>query len=141
MEICEGQGWRLVVDPDRFPYTALIGGEGWASELNGAELLALRRGVRRLVAQHHALADGLMVEEDLDLELEQPIGDGAADEGGSLWLELSGNRDQWSLRMVLTPAPRSRAIEGAWGAAASRAFATALEGLRPADPDGGDQDC
>ncbi len=141
MEICEGQGWRLVVDPERTPYVALIGGEGWASELNGAELLALRRGVQRLVAQHRALADGLMVEEDIDLELEVPVGDGAVGEGGSLWLELSGNRHQWSLRLVLTPAPRSRAIEGAWDVAASRAFATALEGLRPAEPVMGDQNC
>jgi hypothetical protein len=141
VEICEGKGWRLVVDPDRFPYTALIGGEGWASELNNAELLALRRGVGRLVAQHRGLAEGLMAEEALDLELEQPITAGPGGESGTLWLGLSGDRRQWSLRLVLTPAPASRAIEGSWDAAASRAFAAALERLRPADPDRGDQDC
>lgn len=141
MEICEGQGWRLVVDPARAPYTALIGGEGWASELNREELLALRRGVLRLKAQHHALADGLMAEEALDLELEQPIGAGHGGAAGSLWLGLSGDRHHWSLRLVLTPGPGSRGIEGAWGAAASGAFAAALERLRPAEHDEGDQDC
>jgi hypothetical protein len=141
VEICEGQGWRLVVDPSRAPFTALIGGEGWASELTDAELLALQQATGRLIAQHAALADSLMAEEAIDIELELPIGDPRADDGGSLWLGLRGDRRSWSLQLVLTPEPGSRGLEGGWTAAASAAFAAALERLRPAEHGGGDQDC
>jgi len=141
VEICEGQGWRLVVDPSRTPYTALIGGEGWASELTGAELLALQQATGRLIAQHGALAATLMAEEAIDIELELPIGDPRADAGGFLWLGLRGDCRGWSLQLVLSPEPGSRGIEGGWNAAASAAFAAALERLRPAGQGGGDQNC
>jgi hypothetical protein len=141
VEISEGQGWRLVVDQERSPYGALIGGEGWACELTNLELCALREGVRRLIVQHSALAGSLMAEEALELELELPLEAAGGGEGGSLWLALSGDRRHWSLRLVLSPAPSARGIEGTWSVAASRAFAAALERLRPAEHDGGDQDC
>jgi hypothetical protein len=141
VEICEGQGWRLVVDPSRTPYTALIGGEGWASELTGVELLTLQQATGRLIAQHGDLAGTLMAEEAIDIELELPIGDPRADAGGSLWLGLRGDRRGWSLQLVLSPEPGSRGIEGGWNPAASAAFAAALERLSPAGQAGGDQDC
>lgn len=140
MEICEGQGWRLVVDPSRSPYTALIGGEGWACELTGSELLALQRASGQLTAQHVALADSLMAEEAIDIELELPIGDPRSKAGGSLWLGLRGDRGSWSLHLVLTPEPGWRGMEGGWTAPASAAFAAALERLRPAERGAGDQD-
>ena len=141
MEIGEGQGWRLVVDPSRIPYAALIGGEGWASELTGPELLALQQATKRLTDQHRALEDSLMAEEAIDIELELPIGDPRAGGAGSLWLGLRGDRCGWSLHLVLTPETGSRGFEGGWSAAASEAFAAALERLRPAEQGGGDQDC
>ena len=141
MEISEGEGWRLQVDPARSPYAALIGGERWACELSAAELRSLREGVLRLTAQHTALSGTLMAEEALELELELPLAAAGGGDGGSLWLALSGDRHHWSLRLVLTPAEAVRGIEGAWGTAASRAFAAALERLRPDELDRGDQDC
>lgn len=140
MEICEGQGWRLVVDPSRTPYTALIGGEGWASELTATELLALQQAAGRLTAQHRAIADTLMAEEAIDIELELPIGDRPEGGHGSLWLGLRGDRLGWSLQLVLTPEPGSRGFEAGWGATASEAVAAALERLRPAAAGGGDQE-
>lgn len=140
MEICEGQGWRLVVDPARAPFIALIGGDGWASELTAAELGALRLAAGRLTAQHRAMADVLMAEEAVAVEVELPIGDAAAGDAGSLWLGLDGDRHHWTLQLVLTPAPGVRGIEGSWNAAASEAFSAALERLRPAELGGGDQD-
>ncbi len=140
MEIGEGQGWRLVVDPARAPFIALIGGEGWASELTAAELHALRLAAGRLTAQHRALADVLMAEEAVAMEVELPIGDPEADDVGSLWLGLDGDRHHWTLQLVLTPATGSRGIEGGWSAAASEAFSAALERLRPAEQADGDQD-
>ena len=128
------------MDPSRSPYTALIGGEGWACELTGAELLALQRASGRLTAQHVALAGTLMAEEAIDIDLELPIGDPGSKAGGSLWLGLQGDRGSWSLQLVLTPEPGVRGVEGGWTAPASAAFAAALERLRPAERAGGDQD-
>ena len=139
MQIREGEGWRLVVDPDRQPYPALIGGLDWALELDSTELSCLRRGVLTLIRQHQEILPCLMDEEQVELELDLALAaDTEADaapveaqtaEAGSLFLALDGNSDHWALRFVLTPANGSRAAEGAWGTAASAALAAALEGL------------
>jgi len=145
MQISEGEGWRLVVDPTRRPYGALIGGPDWAVELDRVELACLRLGVLTLLRQRRELMPCLMAEEALDLDLELAIpahtGDhqrlstpqGAAE--GSLFLALSGDSHRWTLRFVLTPANGSRAAEGGWNPRASAALAAALEGL--ADDSGG----
>lgn len=127
----EGEGWRLAVDPSRRPFSVLIGGQGWAAELTGAEALALRAGVLRLRQQHAALVDGLMAEEALTLELEVPL------EQGDLWLELEGDRNRWSLRFVLSPGGDQRALEGAWSVGAAAALAEALEDFTAPDPQPG----
>ena len=119
MQVQEGKGWRLLVDPARCPFVVLVGGEGWAVELSRAEALALATGVSRLVTQHQSLADQLMAEEAIGLDWEQ----------GDLWVALEGDRQLWSLRFVLSPATGQRAVEGAWGPPASAALAAALETL------------
>ena len=121
MEVQEGEGWRLAVDPSRRPFPVLIGGSGWAAELSAPEGEALRRGVARLVGQHRQLVDTLMAEEAIALELEMELA------GGGLWLGLEGDRQAWSLRFVLTPAAGQRGRVGAWSAGASAAIAAALE--------------
>ncbi len=139
MEVREGEGWRLVVDPTRRPFLALIGGSNWASELTGPEVLALQQASQRLVDQHRVLVDGLMAEEAIDLELELPLADPKREGGpeGSLWLGLTGDRSRWSLRLVLTPSPGGRGFEGGWDEAASAPFAAALAALDGlADPTG-----
>ncbi|MGB7565668.1 MAG: DUF1818 family protein [Prochlorococcaceae cyanobacterium] len=115
----EGEGWRLGFDPRRQPFSVLIGGEGWAVELTGAEAAGLRLTLGRLVAQHGDLAGQLMAEETIELELES----------GPWWLLLAGDRHNWRLRIVLTPATGQRALEVSWGLGASAALALALEQL------------
>ena len=127
MEVCEGEGWRLVVDLARHPYIALIGGSDWAVEFTREELEILWRAIRRLRLQYAALTDQLMDEESLELDLELPLP--AAESGSSLWIALEGDRRLWSLRFVLTPGAEARAVEGAWSAAASGPFAAALEAI------------
>ena len=134
----EGEGWRLVLDPERQPYAVLIGGADWAAELQLEEALALMRGLHRLQVQHAALADGLMAEEAISLELETPItpeqaaAPGAGLSGaGVLWLELVGDRQRWSLRFVLTPEVAVRGVEGGWSELAAPAFAAALAAALP----------
>jgi len=131
VQIQEGDGWRLQVDPERRPYSALLGGSDWAVELDAGELGALRQAIRTLLAQRDQLLAILMAEEELDLELDLSLpglGREISSEG-SLFVSLSGSLEQWSLRFVLTPADGSRAAEGAWSAAASQALAAALASL------------
>lgn len=135
MEVREGSGWRLVLDPDRQPFVVLIGGGdaeagAWAAELTLAEARALQRGVATLVEQHRALVGSLMAEEAIELAME------LACEGGELWLGLEGDRNRWCLRFVLTPAPGRRGVEGSWGWEASAALAAALETFAPPEPGG-----
>ena len=135
MEVREGFGWRLVVDPDRRPFGVLIGGGdaeagAWAAELTLAEALALQRGVATLVEQHRALVGTLMDEEAIELAME------LACEGGDLWLCLEGDRNRWCLRFVLSPAPGQRGVEGSWEETASVALAAALETFTPPEPEG-----
>ena len=127
MEVCQGDGWRLVVDLARHPYIALIGGSDWAVELTRDELDILWRATRRLRLQHAALSDQLMAEESLELDLELPLL--KAGPGASFWMALEGDRQHWSLRFVLSPGAGARAVEGGWSVAASAPFAAALEGL------------
>jgi hypothetical protein len=127
VEICQGEGWRLVLDPARYPFSALIGGQDWAAELNGDELSALWRAIRRLHRQHAQLVDQLLAEESIELELELPLT--ANEASGSLWVALEGDRQDWSLRFVLSPGAGVRAFEGGWSTGASGPFAAALEGI------------
>ena len=115
----EGEGWRLAWDGSRQPFSVLIAGEGWAAELSELEASALRDAVAELVAQHQGLMDQLMEEEAIELELERD----------PWWLALEGDRHNWSLRVVLTPALGQRALEGSWSAAAARPFTQALQQL------------
>ena len=125
MQVQEGPGWRLLVDPARQPFPVLVGGEGWAAELSAAEAQALQRAADRLQGQLAAIADQLMAEEQISLEWECEL----EREAGQLWLELAGDRRQWQLRFVLTPDRGQRAVEGGWSTAASPAIAAALAQL------------
>ena len=111
----EGPGWRLAVDPARPGYQALIGGEGWAIEISLDELSQLKSLCGRLQDQHLAIADQLMAEEVIEIALAQ----------GPWWLELSGDRESWSLRFVLS-SPSGRGAEGVWQPPASAELCLAL---------------
>ena len=131
MQVQEGKGWRLVHEASRQPFSVLIAGEGWAAELKPAEALALIAGVRQICEQRLALESALMPEEALCLELELDLAP------GSLWLELDGDPQGWSLRFVLTPADGSRGLEGLWPEPAATALIAALEQLAMNLRDGG----
>ena len=115
----EGEGWRLAWDGDRQPFSVLVAGDGWATELTRGEAESLRDSVADLVAQHAALVDQLMAEEAIELELERD----------PWWLSIEGDRASWSLRVMLTPASGQRAVEGSWGPLASQPFTQALQQL------------
>ena len=125
MLVQEGEGWRWLVDPGRYPFAVLVGGFDWAVELTAEEARGLQEGLVHLVQEHRGLVDQLMPEEAISLELER----------GSLWMALEGDREVWQLRFVLTPDSQSRAVEGGWRPEASVALVAALvSALAQADP-------
>ena len=125
MQVQEGEGWRWLEDPPRHPFAVLIGGQDWAVELTAEEARGLQQGLVQLVQEHRGLADQLMPEEAISLELER----------GPLWMALEGDREEWQLRFVLTPDSQSRAVEGSWKPEASAALVAALASASdPSDP-------
>ena len=123
LELFEGEGWRLRVDPARQPFPVLIGGRDWGAELTAAEALLLQEGASTLLEQLQAIAGSLMPEETIELELDR----------GGLWLQLSGDPDSWRLRFVLSPQQqgpsRPRALEAGWGRSAGPALVAALQAV------------
>lgn len=119
MQVHEGQGWRLVVDPRRQPFSVLLGGALWSVELTGAEALALADAVALLLDQHRRIADQLMEDEDLELDWERD----------NLWVGLTVHQGLWSLRFVLVSPAGLRSVEAGWDEIASPALASALEAV------------
>ena len=106
-------------DGSRQPFSVLIGGDGWAAELTQGEAESLRDAAQELIAQHASLVDQLMAEEAITLELERD----------AWWLCLDGDRARWGLRVVLSPGPGQRALEGSWLPGAALPFTRALQQL------------
>ncbi len=113
----EGPGWRLARDPAREAFPVLIGGESWAFELTQAEWEALLSLIVELTDQHQQLVAQLLAEESVCLEMERQ----------SWWTCLDGDRQNWSLQVVLQGDGESaRGVEGYWPAPAAQAMAAAM---------------
>jgi len=116
----EGPGWRLARDPQRSPYSVLIGGESWSVELTDDEAGALASLITDLVGHHSALCGQLMDEEQITLELERT----------PWWGCLEGDRRAWSLQLILKPVDYGRrGVEVSWPAPAAEAAAAAMRTL------------
>ncbi len=114
----EGDGWRVSHDPSRGEYCVLVGGERWAFELTEPEWRDLVVLVATLEQQYRSLVDQLMPEESIELELDR----------GVWWACLSGDRNLWELRILLTPL-EGRAAQGEWPAPAAAVAVAALRTL------------
>ena len=111
----EGPGWRFARDPSRADYQCLIGGETWAFELTDPEWRDLVGLLSALEDQHRSLADQLMEEESIDLEMER----------GVWWASLDGDRNHWQLSLVLSGS-QGRGVEGHWPSPAAMAIVAAM---------------
>jgi len=113
----EGPGWRLARDTSRKTFPVIIGGDGWAFELAEHEWTSLVPLINDLMEQHKQLENQLMKEEKICLEIErQPW-----------WGCLDGDRDSWSLRIILESNGDSlRGFEGYWPIPAAQAITFAM---------------
>ena len=111
----EGEGWRLARDLSRGHFCVLIGGASWAVELTDMEWRSLVVLLSELQDQHQSLVSQLMAEESISIELER----------GVWWGCLDGDRERWSLSIVLT-AEFGRGAEGHWPNPAAAAMVASM---------------
>lgn len=112
----EGPGWRLACDTSRPHFPVLIGGDGWAFEITEEEWQGLVALLSVLIEQHQSMQSLLMDQEAIELEMER----------GLWWGCLDGDRECWSLQVVLQGAAGHRGIEAHWPAPAAQAFVMAM---------------
>ncbi len=116
----EGPGWLLARDSGRELFPVMIGGDGWAIEIREDEWTVLASLILDLMKQHESLENQLMPEEALCLEMErQPW-----------WACLDGDRDSWSLKLVLKGNNSShRGAEMEWPIPAAQGIALAMRNM------------
>ena len=113
----EGPGWRFARDTSRSAFPVMIGGDGWACELTEQEWLSLIPLVNDLINQHNQLEDQLMKEESICMEIERD----------DWWGCLDGDRDSWSLKIVLESNGESfRGFEAFWPIPAAQAITNSM---------------
>ena len=106
-QIQAGTGWRLGWDGNAPLYKALLAGSDWAIELTAEEFQDFCRLVHQLATNMAAMATELMAEERITCEAESE----------SLWMEVEGFPDSFSLRFIVQS---GRRCEGMWSAEATR---------------------
>ena len=98
------KGWRLLKDFKKGKFCFLIGVENWSIELQKSEFYSLYLLLLRIYEQLLSVKDELMDEESINLELEQL----------PWFIELEGNKNEWSLRFVFESQDNTRSFEMYW---------------------------
>lgn len=112
-----GKGWRIGWNPLAVKYQGLVGTDDWAVELTEAEFNDFCRLFTQLTETIKQLAGELMDEEKISLEAESDL----------VWLEIAGDAQLYSLRLILNS---GRGVEAAWEAAAVADFWQAINTLQ-----------
>ena len=113
----EGPGWRLARDPLRGKFSVLLGGDSWAIEITEYEWDSLVPLIIELIEEHEKIKNQLMPEELISLEMEKD----------SWWACLDGDRNQWSLKIILEGDEVSlRGIEAFWPPSSAKDIAFAM---------------
>ena len=100
----EKKRWRLCRDYKKGKFCFLIGVDNWSIELQKSEFNSLYFLLVKINKQLSDIKDELMDEEFITLELEQL----------PWYIELEGNKNQWSLRFVFESQDQTRSFEMYW---------------------------
>ena len=96
--------WRLLRNFEKGKFCFLIGVDYWSVELQKSEFDSLHFSLKRINEQLLDIKNELMDEESITLEFEnQPW-----------YIELEGNRNEWSLRFVFESQDQTRSFEMYW---------------------------
>ena len=96
--------WRLLKDLKKGKFCFLIGVDNWSIELQKSEFHSLCLLLLRINEQLLGVKNELMDEESITLELEQL----------PWYIELKGNKIEWSLRFVFESQDETRSFEMYW---------------------------
>jgi len=100
----EKKRWRLCRDFKKGKFCFLIGVDNWSIELQKSEFDSLYFLLLKINKQLSDIKDELMDEEFITLELEQL----------PWYIELEGNKNDWSLRLVFESQEKTRSFEMYW---------------------------
>jgi len=100
----EKKRWRLCRDFKKGKFCFLIGVDNWSIELQKSEFDSLYFLLLKINKQLTEIKDELMDEEFITLELEQL----------PWYIELEGNKNEWSLRFVFESKDQTRSFEMYW---------------------------
>ena len=98
------KSWRLLRDLKKGRFCFLIGIDNWSIELQKSEFRSLYFLLLRINKQLLGIKNELMDEESITLELEQL----------PWYIELEGNKNEWSLRFVFESQDQTRSFEMFW---------------------------
>ena len=96
--------WRLLKDLKKGKFCFLIGVDAWSIELQKSEFDSLYLLLLRINEQLLGIKNKLMDEESITLELELL----------PWFIELEGNKNEWSLRFVFESQDQTRSFEMYW---------------------------
>ena len=96
--------WRLLKDFKKGKFCFLIGVDNWSIELQKSEFHSLYLLLLKINKQLLAIKNELMAEESINLILENL----------PWYIELEGNKDEWSLRFVFESQDKTRSFEMYW---------------------------
>ena len=96
--------WRLLRDLKKGKFCFLIGVDNWSIELQKSEFHSLYLLLIKIHKQLSDIKNDLMDEECISLKLEQL----------PWYIELKGNKNQWSLRFVFESQDQTRSFEMYW---------------------------
>ena len=96
--------WRLLKNFKKGKFCFLIGVDNWSVELQKSEFNSLCLLLLRINEQLLVIKNELMDEESITLELEQL----------PWYVELEGNKTEWSLRFVFESQDQTRSFEMYW---------------------------
>tara|TARA_B100000401_G_scaffold365864_1_gene264005 strand:+ start:1366 stop:1743 length:378 start_codon:yes stop_codon:yes gene_type:complete len=98
------ENWRLSKDFKKGKYCFLIGANNWAIELQKKEFDTLYFLLVKINLQIEEIANEIMDEESINIEIEQL----------PWYAELDGKKNEWNLRLVFESNERTRSFEMYW---------------------------
>jgi len=100
----DSKEWRLLKDLKKGKFCFLISVDNWSIELQRSEFYGLYFLLLKINEQLLVIRDELMDEESITLELEQL----------PWYVQLEGNKNEWSLRFVFESQDQTRSFEMYW---------------------------
>ena len=96
--------WRLHKDFKKGKFCFLIGVDNWSIELQKSEFDSLYYLLLKIIEQLSSIKNELMDEESINLQSEYL----------PWYIELEGNKNEWSLRFVFESQEQTRSFEMYW---------------------------